>query len=208
MTSDGIDLAGTRLIIWRHGNTDWNATERFQGQLDIPLNELGLAQAEAAAAKLAALHPDALVTSDLQRAAQTASALAGITGLTAHRDQRLRERHFGSWQGLTRAEIALAHPAGFEAWRHGEPLTVDGIEPIEELVKRSVEGMTAAAERAPGGIVVVASHGGTAKWAIGALLGWPEDVLTTISVLGNCHWAELVYYANRGWRMSAYNRSV
>ncbi|MBB5869789.1 putative phosphoglycerate mutase [Allocatelliglobosispora scoriae] len=206
MTSGAVDLAGTRLIIWRHGNTDWNAGNRFQGQLDIPLNELGRAQAQSAAAVLAELHPDAIVTSDLQRAAHTAAALAERTGLTAHRDARLRERHFGAWEGLTREEIQERSPAGFEAWRLGQPLVADGIERAEDLLKRAHEGLVAAAERAPGGTVVVATHGGTARWAIAAMLGWPEEVIAGIGVLGNCHWSELRFYPRTGWRLTAHNR--
>ena len=206
MTSGAIDLTGTRLIIWRHGNTDWNASERFQGQLDVPLNELGMAQAQAAAAVLAELNPDALVTSDLQRAAHTAAALAERTGLTAHRDARLRERHFGAWQGLTRAEIQERSPGGFEAWRNGDPLTVDGIERAEDLLKRAGEGLFAAADRAPGGTVVVATHGGTARWALSAVLGWSEEVIAGVGVLGNCHWTELRCYPRTGWRLTAHNR--
>ena len=71
----------TRLIVWRHGNTDWNAANRVQGQTDVPLNELGRDQARAAAPLLAALRPDAIVASDLSRAAETAAALAALTGL-------------------------------------------------------------------------------------------------------------------------------
>ena len=96
----------TRLIVWRHGNTDWNAGNRVQGQTDIPLNELGREQAAAAAAMLAALKPDAIVASDLQRAARTAAALAALTGLPVRTDARLRERYFGQWQGLTMTEVA------------------------------------------------------------------------------------------------------
>jgi probable phosphoglycerate mutase len=88
----------TRLIIWRHGNTDWNAANRVQGQTDVPLNDLGREQALAAAPLLAALRPDAIVASDLSRAADTAAALAAPTGLPVRSDQRLRSGT-GCWQG-------------------------------------------------------------------------------------------------------------
>lgn len=205
--TQGIDLAGTRLIILRHGNTDWNAGGRFQGQIDIPLNDLGLAQAEKAAARLAEREPDALVSSDLRRAAQTADALGQRLGLPVHRDARLRERSFGLWEGLSREEVAERYPAGWEAWRHGEPLVGDGIEATGDVVKRAGEALTAAAERAPGGLVVAATHGGTAKHALAALLGWSEEVLGTVTVLGNCHWTELINYAGRGWRLVGHNNS-
>ena len=107
----------TRLIIWRHGNTDWNAGDRVQGQSDSPLNARGRDQAAAAAPLLAALRPDAIVSSDLSRAADTAGALAAVTGLPVSFDARLRERHFGIWQGLTLDEIAERYPTEYAAWR-------------------------------------------------------------------------------------------
>src|ERR1043165_9622734 len=88
----------SRLILWRHGNTDWNAAHRVQGQTDVPLNALGLRQAADVAVKLAPRNPTLLISSDSSRAARTADALADITGLVAQRDPRLRERAFGLWE--------------------------------------------------------------------------------------------------------------
>jgi broad specificity phosphatase PhoE len=203
-----VDLAGTKLIIWRHGLTDWNAGERFQGQTDIPLNDRGLAQAQTAAGVLAGRKPDVIVSSDLLRASQTAAALSNVTGVTVTRDRRLRERAFGDWEGCTRAEIAERFPEVWQAWLHGEPLSGHGIESTEEIIKRSGEALSAAAESAPGGLIVAATHGGTSKLALTALLGWPDDVLSQICVLGNCHWMELHHYGSRGWRLMGHNLSA
>ena len=95
----------TRLIIWRHGRTEWNATDRVQGHSDVDLDVVGVAQAAESAARIAAHGPDLIVSSDLRRAARTAAVLASITGRTVDYDNRLRERHYGPWQGLRLVEI-------------------------------------------------------------------------------------------------------
>ncbi|HEY9289702.1 MAG TPA: histidine phosphatase family protein, partial [Microlunatus sp.] len=94
-------MSAQRLIIWRHGRTPWNATGRYQGQADIGLDDLGRRQADAAAKMIKELKPTAIIASDLSRAADTAAALARETGLEVSFDQRLREIHVGSWEGLT-----------------------------------------------------------------------------------------------------------
>ena len=86
-------------MLWRHGQTTWNAERRFQGQSDIPLDATGQAQAERAARLLAGLRPDMIVSSDLSRAASTAAPLAQLTGLDVILDKDLRERHGGQWEG-------------------------------------------------------------------------------------------------------------
>jgi len=100
----------TRLIIWRHGQTASNVADRFQGHLDVDLDETGHAQAAAAAARLAEEHPDVIVSSDLRRAADTAVALSAVTGLPVHTDARLRERNYGVWQGMLGSDAASAYP--------------------------------------------------------------------------------------------------
>jgi len=94
-------LTAAQLIVLRHGRTAWNATGRFQGQADIGLDDRGRAQAEQAAEVLAELAPTAIYSSDLSRARQTAVPLAARCGLPVHTDERLREIHVGSWEGLT-----------------------------------------------------------------------------------------------------------
>ncbi|WP_430497217.1 histidine phosphatase family protein [Micromonospora trifolii] len=205
----------TRLIVWRHGNTDWNAANRVQGQTDVPLNELGRDQARAAAPLLAALRPDAIVASDLSRAAETAAALAALTGLPVRTDARLRERHFGQWQGLHLTEVAERFPAEYARWRAGDPDPGADLEPLRDLGERVGAALREAADAAPGGTVVIATHGGGSRQGIGHLLGWDTAVLRTIGSLANCHWSELRHDDRApvvgrpqdvsGWQLRAHN---
>ncbi|GIJ20986.1 histidine phosphatase family protein [Micromonospora lutea] len=195
----------TRLIIWRHGNTDWNATSRVQGQTDVPLNDLGREQARSAAALLATLRPDALVASDLSRAAETAAALSALTGLPVRSDARLRERHFGQWQGLLLTEVVERFPEEYARWRAGDPDPGADVEPLDDLGKRIGTALQEVAEEMPGGTVVVATHGGAARQGCGHLLGWEREVLRTLGSLGNCHWTELRHDVERGWHLRAHN---
>ncbi|WP_433301894.1 histidine phosphatase family protein [Actinoplanes sp. CA-030573] len=195
----------TRLIVWRHGNTDWNAGHRVQGQTDVPLNAVGRQQAVDAAELLIKMRPDAIVASDLQRAADTAAALAALSGLSINYDKRLRERYFGSWQGRTTAEVAALHPEEYARWKAGQEVGGD-VESLIDLGERVAEALRAAAGLAPpGGTVVVATHGAAARQGIGRLLGWPLEQLRTLRALQNCHWVELTHDRDRGWQVAAYN---
>jgi broad specificity phosphatase PhoE len=197
----------SRLIIWRHGQTEWNATDRIQGHADVGLDDIGRAQAAAAAKHIAAGHPDVIVSSDLRRAADTAGALAAVTGLTVRLDPRLRERYFGDWQGLTNAEVSNAYPDVWARWRRGDVADAAGIEDVEALRERALDAMSDAAHL--GGTVVVVTHGGTAKQAMGSMLGWPADVSSRVMGLMNCHWAEIQRHVHRGgWVLHSYNVGV
>jgi broad specificity phosphatase PhoE len=113
-------MTAARLVLWRHGQTEWNVDNRFQGQADIPLDALGREQARLTAPVLAALGPTALFASDLSRTYETAQALAAVTGLAILTDKRLREIHVGSWEGLTGAEVDVADPELSRRLRAGE----------------------------------------------------------------------------------------
>ena len=115
---------GTRLVLWRHGRTGFNAQHRFQGRRDVPLDEIGLAQARAAAPHLAALGPAAIISSPLSRALGTAEALAGLTGLPVERDGRLVEVDVGDWAGLTPAEAGVGPGRGPGPGGGGDALRV------------------------------------------------------------------------------------
>ena len=197
-----------RLIVWRHGNTDWNAGHRVQGQTDVPLNDLGRQQAAAAAELLVAMRPDAIVASDLRRAADTAAALAARTGLTVSHDERLRERYFGAWQGLTTSEVALQRPLEFARWKAGKDVGGD-VEDLDAMGKRVSDALQDAASRLPaGGTVIVATHGAAARQGIAHLLGWPREQIRTLRALQNCHWVELTHDDAHGWQLGAYNVGV
>jgi probable phosphoglycerate mutase len=195
----------SRLIVWRHGNTDWNASHRVQGQTDVPLNAIGRQQVVDSAELLIKMRPDAIVSSDLHRAADTAAALAALTGLSVGYDKRLRERFFGAWQGLTMTEVAELHPDEFARWTAGEEVGGD-VETLYDLGARVSAALEAAAVLSPpGGTVVVATHGAAARQGIGHLLGWPLEQLRTLRALQNCHWVELTHDKQRGWQVAAYN---
>lgn len=195
----------TRLVIWRHGRTGWNATHRIQGHRDVDLDATGRAQAAVAAERLAAQHPDVIVSSDLRRAADTAAALGAVTGLPVHTDARLRERYFGEWQGLTGDELAVAYPEQSARWYRGEAIEGCGVEDLDSLAKRVSAGVSDAIDRAGGGTVVVVTHGGSAKYVLSELLGWSREATGRVAGLANCHWTDLRLRPGRGWSLWAHN---
>ena len=103
-------MTADRLVLWRHGRTEWNATGRFQGQADVGLDSVGRDEAAQAARVLAAFDPVALYSSDLSRAYETATFLAELVDLPIQTDKRLREIHVGSWEGLLGSEIRAQNP--------------------------------------------------------------------------------------------------
>jgi broad specificity phosphatase PhoE len=115
--------ARRRLVVLRHGETTHNAAGIWQGQLDSPLSDLGLRQADAVGAAVAALAPDRIVTSDLARARVTAESVGRATGIPVELDPRFREIHAGAWQGLTSAEVAQRWPEERAAVQRGEHRT-------------------------------------------------------------------------------------
>jgi 2,3-bisphosphoglycerate-dependent phosphoglycerate mutase len=153
--------AFTRLIAVRHGETDWNAEARLQGQLDIALNARGRAQAQALARALDDEPIDALYASDLRRALATAQPLARAVGLEVRTLQTLRERAFGCFEGLTYAEIEERHPAETARWRRREPdFAVGGGETLLDFQSRCVAAVCGLAEVHAGQTIAVVAHGG------------------------------------------------
>jgi len=177
-------------VLWRHGQTVWNAERRFQGQSDIPLDETGQVQAERAARLLAALHPDMIISSDLTRAASTAAPLARLTGLEVTLDKDLRERHGGRWEGLTDAEIRAQYPQEYTRWAppDGEPSAV-----VADRVAAALQRVTTALteSQAGSGLAVVVSHGAALRLGMSRLLGMPEDLFGVLGPLSNCSWSVL-----------------
>jgi len=196
---------GRRVILWRHGQTSWNVERRFQGTTDVALTEAGLAQARRAARLLVSLKPDAIVASDLQRAANTAAELAVLTGLDVTHDEGLRETYAGTWQGLTDAEIRAKFPEEFAAWKHDHAVRRGGGELETEVADRAVPAVLGALERVPAhGTLVVVSHGGTIRTTIGRLLGLEAHHWESLGGLTNCCWSVLGEGA-RGWRLLEHN---
>jgi probable phosphoglycerate mutase len=161
----------TRMVLVRHGETDWNREGRWQGHADPGLNECGRAQARAAAARLVSERPAALVTSDLQRAAETAEAVSGALGVPAAVDPRLREVDVGKWSGLTRDEVRARDPQGYHAWLDGENPGYPGGETFAELQARSAAAMDELWRAHADSTVVVVCHGGTIRAMVATALG-------------------------------------
>ncbi|MFB9473286.1 histidine phosphatase family protein [Nonomuraea salmonea] len=188
-----------RIVCLRHGQTLWNVEQRFQGHSDIPLDETGVAQAARAASLLASLRPTMIVSSDLQRANDTALALGRIVGLDVAIDKDFRERGGGQWEGLTREEIAARWPEEYAAWE-----APDG-EPVTDVATRVAGAMRRWAARLDAdGLLVVASHGAALRLGICELLGLPEQLWPALGGLGNCSWSVL-QEGRRGWRLLEHN---
>ncbi|MET9483449.1 histidine phosphatase family protein [Streptomyces sp. NPDC006638] len=196
---------GRRIVLWRHGQTAWNLERRFQGSTDIELTDAGVAQARRAARLLASLRPDAIVASDLSRAAATAAELAGLTGLEVAYDAGLRETFAGDWQGLTHEEIVGRFGEQYAAWKRGEPVRRGGGELETEVADRAAPVVLRHAEKLPDdGTLVVVSHGGTIRTTIGRLLGLEAHHWEGLGGLSNCCWSVLGEGA-RGWRLLEHN---
>jgi glucosyl-3-phosphoglycerate phosphatase len=198
-----------RVVLWRHGRTAHNAGARLQGQSDIPLDEVGVWQAETAAEALAARYrPTRIIASDLGRAHATALALSARVGLPVQTDVRVRERSFGEWEGMTSAEIAERWPEQHAAWVSGREPERVGAETRAEVLARMVEAVTeqaAALDRED--TLVVVSHGAAIALGVIGLLGLPAE-WRGITGMANAHWAE-VQPARPGsglaWRLEALN---
>ncbi|MFD8010138.1 histidine phosphatase family protein [Streptomyces sp. NPDC058955] len=196
---------GRRIVLWRHGQTSWNLERRFQGSTDIELTEAGVHQARRAARLLAALRPDAIVASDLKRTAATAAELAALTGLSVAHDSALRETYAGEWQGLTHDEIVARFGEQYAAWKRGEPVRRGGGELETEVADRAAPVILEHADKLPqDGTLVVVSHGGTIRTAIGRLLGLEPHHWESLGGVSNCCWSVLGQGA-RGWRLLEHN---
>jgi broad specificity phosphatase PhoE len=190
-----------KLVLWRHGQTTFNAERRFQGQSDVPLNATGLAQAAEAAPYLAALQPDAIFSSDLSRAASTAGALARLTGLPVQLEKDLRERGGGSWEGLTSVEIRERYPAEYADWAPPDGEPADAVADRAEAVLRRI------ADSLPGGgLAVVVGHGGCLGFGAARLLGLGDE-LRALGPFGNCRWSVLSRRMGK-WRLLEHNAGV
>ena len=200
--------ATKRLVLLRHGRTAWNQERRAQGHTDVPLDEVGRAQAAAAAPAVAALRPVALWSSDLARARETAAYVEAAGGQTAVVDPRLREYDLGERTGLTMPEYAASFPDEYAAFRQGRYEVVPGGESTATVTARVTAVLREAlAALAPGECGVVVSHGGALKVPLVEVLGWPSGLAATVRGLDNCGWAELEDTGAGGaLRLAVYNR--
>jgi len=160
----------TTLYLARHGESDWNVERRWQGNADRPLTDLGRRQAGQLAERLASTPLDAVYSSDLLRARETAAAVARRQGLEVRTLAALREVDVGSWSGLTREEVEERFPAAFATWREGGHGWVDG-EAYEDMAGRVVTAVLEIAGSHPGGSVLVVAHGGPIRALHAVALG-------------------------------------
>lgn len=196
-------MSGRKVLLLRHGQTAYNAQHRMQGQRDVPLDPVGRAQVAAVAPLVAAARPQALVSSDLLRARQTALALADQGPCPQPRiDPRLREISVGDWEGLTLAEAETRFPEQWAAWRSGADVGRGGGESYAQLSARAVPAVLDALDQqvTEGGLLVCVTHGGTARAVVAGLLELPMTQAWRVAGLGNCRWS-LLEENVRGWRL-------
>jgi glucosyl-3-phosphoglycerate phosphatase len=212
-----------RLVMLRHGHTEFNAGSRMQGQLDTELTELGRAQAVAAAEVLGKLQPLLIVSSDLHRAHDTAITLGERTGLRVRVDERLRETHLGDWQGLTHTQIDAEAPGARLAWRedatwapHGGESRIDvaarSVPLVAELTADESEWGDAGEPVRP---VVLVAHGGLIAALSAALLKLPIASWPILGGMGNASWVQLSGHSEDAaqfdvirWRLDVWNASA
>ncbi|HZV55156.1 MAG TPA: histidine phosphatase family protein [Rhodocyclaceae bacterium] len=193
----------TRICIVRHGETDWNVERRIQGHIDVPLNAAGRAQAGAAAAGLVGEDFHAAYSSDLDRAWQTAQALAAARGLEVRTATGLRERHYGVLQGLTAAEIAERYPDSHVRYLARDPeYKFTTGESLAAFAGRIVAAVNDLAAAHPGQTLLLVSHGGVLdicyRQATGRDLSSPRDFAIPNAAL---NWFEV---GADGWRLLAW----
>lgn len=198
-----------RLVLWRHGETDYNATGRMQGHLDSELTPTGRNQARFAVPALVRFDPDIVVTSDLRRAMDTATVFTDASGVPLRVDQRLRETNLGRWQGLTGDEVERGWPGGMATWRVDPTWTPPEGESRVDVAKRAGEvigGLDAEFD----GTALLCVHGGVIIGLTAQLLGLPVDVWPKLGGIANCHWTVLNRRPNGdgAWRLAAYNAGI
>jgi probable phosphoglycerate mutase len=211
-----------RLVMLRHGQTEYNAGSRMQGQLDTDLTDLGREQAAAAAEVLAKRQPVLIVSSDLRRALDTAIALGERSGLPVLVDERLRETHLGDWQGLTHLEVDAAAPGARLAWRdnarwapHGGESRVDVAARSKPLVAELIAQQGEWGLDEPDRPMVLVAHGGLIAALTAVLLGLPVDNWPVLGGMGNASWVQLSGHSENDaapeevrWRLDVWNASA
>ncbi len=210
------------LVMLRHGQTEYNAGSRMQGQLDTELSDLGREQAAAAAEILAKRQPLLIVSSDLQRALDTAIALGERSGLPVLVDERLRETHLGDWQGMTHLEVDAVAPGARLAWRdnarwapHGGESRVDVAARSMPLVAELIAQQGEWGLDEPDRPMVLVAHGGLIAALTAALLGLPVDNWPVLGGMGNASWVQLSGHSENDaapedvrWRLDVWNASA
>ncbi len=196
-------MSATRLCLVRHGETAWNAEGRVQGQLDVPLSEVGHAQARAVAAALAGERFDAIYASDLVRVRQTAEPAAGRLGLPVALDAALRERHYGMFERHTYVEVRERYPTEYARFRDKDPdFDFGSGESLKAFAARSLACVATLVERHAGRSILVFTHGGVLEMvyrrAVGMTLSSPRDFEIPNAAINR------VEAGPGGWRVAAW----
>ena len=197
----------TRICFIRHGETDWNVDKRIQGQIDIPLNETGRAQALAMAFNAAHHNFDAIYSSDLMRARDTANMLAERRGLDIKILPQLRERHFGIFQGLTAAEGKVSQPAAHARYIARDPdydfVTGESMHNLAKRVEAAVQEMT---QHHAGQTIAAVTHGGVLDILYRKATGKPLQAPRDFNI-PNCalNWFRFDGHGPDGWHLEAWD---
>jgi len=214
VTAAAAGPAVRRLILLRHGQTEYNASNRMQGQLDTDLSDLGRAQAKSAAQALADTRPFAIVSSDLRRAHDTALALGDHIGVPVETDDRLRETHLGEWQGLTHTDVDDISPGARARWRSDAEWAPPAGESRIDVAARSLPVVQELLERHEDwgtDPVVLVAHGGLIAALTARLLDLPADRWPVLGGLGNTSWVQLSGHGEGTepvWRLDVWNASA
>ncbi|QJC21949.1 histidine phosphatase family protein [Arcanobacterium buesumense] len=201
-----------RIILLRHGQTENNSQARIQGTQNTPLNDIGRQQAQTVAGELALAGITRIISSDLQRAFDTARTVGHTIGISVEVDSRLRERGYGQWEGLTSAEIKEAYPQAWKRWRAGEEPGVADVQTREdngELVAQAIREYAASvAEDSHDQTLLFVSHGSAIVNGVMVLMGQNPSQWNMLQGPDNCHWAEIIPRpgAVPSWRIKSWNR--
>ncbi|WP_437752524.1 histidine phosphatase family protein [Sorangium sp. So ce1389] len=199
--------ATTKLMLIRHGETDDNRAQVFQGQAGSGLNERGRDQAARLAARFAGarIRLAAVYCSDLERARETAERLASALGLRTIADAGLREVSLGAWQGLSRADVQARFPEEWAAWRRGEDVRRGGGETYAELGDRMMRALDQISERHAGEAVGIVSHGAAIKTVVGRILQMGTGGQKALQVPANTGVCLIEHDRTSGYRLAVWN---
>lgn len=209
-------MAGVRrLILLRHGQTEWNASDRMQGQIDTELSELGRRQAKDCAPDMACRDLVHIVSSDLKRAHDTALAVSDHAGLPVVTDPRLRETNLGEWEGLDHIQVDTMHPGARKEWRMDPTFTPPGGESKLEVGARAlpvVHELFNEREDWPGRTILLVAHGGLIAALTAAVLELPPANWPALGGLANTSWVQLSSHGpsfeRPGWRLDVWNAAA
>lgn len=196
-------MTTTTFVLVRHGETAWNAEGRIQGHLDIPLNEIGLAQADAVGRRLGIQNFNAIYSSDLVRAYRTASPVVTNPEIDIILDRRLRERHLGVLQGLTGDEAATRQPDAWRAFKSRDAdLTLAGGETLGEFSRRVVEFVEDIFDKHDGGQILIVTHGGVLDAAYRLATGMPLSAIRDFPIYNAS--VNVISHANGRWKIESW----